>query len=140
MPMGMGFEIKVNNKDLVKALVAEVEQQTLEDWGGYAEGVAEQLCPVDTGMLRNTISHQVILPEHAVEMGTNLHYGVYVEYGTGKFAEETSYAKKIPWVYMDDNGNWHRTSGQHPQPFIRPAIANHTETYKQILYENMLNA
>lgn len=139
---GIEYVMTVNNKDLVKALTDEVEAKTLEEWGILAEGYAIEYCPKDTGNLSNSISHKAMPPEHCVEVGTDVKYGIYQEYGTGKYAtgEGGSHAKKIPWYYQDEDGVWHRTSGNKPHPFIRPAITDHVDEYRDILLDNCLNA
>ena len=42
--------------------------------GMQAEGYAKDLAPVDTGWLRNSISHKVDEGENAVYIGTNVEY------------------------------------------------------------------
>lgn len=46
--------------------------------GLVAEGYAKRLCPVDTGNLRNSITHTVDEGGDAVYIGTNSEYGAYV--------------------------------------------------------------
>ena len=50
----------------------------LEKCGLVAEGYAKKLCPVDTGNLRNSITHMVDEVGDAVYIGTNSEYGAYV--------------------------------------------------------------
>lgn len=50
----------------------------LEKCGLVAEGYAKRLCPVDTGNLRNSITHMVDEGGDAVYIGTNSEYGAYV--------------------------------------------------------------
>lgn len=50
----------------------------LETCGIVAEGYAKKLCPVDTGNLRNSITHMVDEGGDAVYIGTNSEYGAYV--------------------------------------------------------------
>lgn len=50
----------------------------LEKCGLVAEGYAKKLCPVDTGNLRNSITHMVDEGGDAVYIGTNSEYGAYV--------------------------------------------------------------
>ena len=69
-----------------------------------------------------------------MQVGTNVTYAPYVELGTGIYAEEGN-GRKTPWVYQDDEGRWHRTSGMHAQPYLRPAIEKHIDQYKEILLE-----
>ena len=82
------------------------------------ENEAKRLCPVDTGDLRNSITHEV--DDDVGIVGTNKEYAPYVEYGTGIFAVEGN-GRDTPWSYQDDKGEWHTTIGQKPQPFLNPA-------------------
>ncbi len=50
------------------------------------EGQAKALCPVDTGNLRNSITHEVEGKEARV--GTNVEYAPFVELGTSKMAAQ----------------------------------------------------
>lgn len=70
---------------------------------------------------------------------TPLEYAPYVEYGTGLFAENGNGRKDVPWNYKDDKGNWHSTSGQRPQPFLRPALEENREEILRILKEGIGN-
>lgn len=107
----------------------EAVARAMEACGEMAEGYAVLLCPVDTGNLRNSISHDS--DEETAIVGTNVEYAPYVEYGTGIHAEGGG--RSTPWRYKDKDGNWHTTSGQKPQPFLRPAIADHTDEYKSLI-------
>lgn len=89
------------------------------------ERTAKQLAPKDNGELRRSITSKVEGNEGIVF--TPLEYAPYVEFGTGLFAEVAG-RTDVPWCYKDDEGNWHSTSGQKPQPFMRPALdQNRTE-------------
>lgn len=90
-----------------QALAAEdaARARALELIGGKAESYAKKLCPVDTGRLRNSITHQQY-DEHTEVVGTNVEYAPYVELGT------------------------HR---QAAKPYLRPAAENHTAEYKRII-------
>ena len=48
--------------------------RALERCGSQAEGYAKDLAPVDTGNLRNSISHKLDDGEPAVYVGSNLKY------------------------------------------------------------------
>ena len=76
--------------------------RALERCGEQAEGYAKDLAPVDTGNLRNSISHKVDDGEPAVYIGSNTSYAPYVELATGIYAEG---GRPTPWVYQDDAGN-----------------------------------
>lgn len=106
-------------------------QRALETCGLVAEGYAKKLCPVDTGNLRNSITHTVTNSgERAAYVGTDSEYAVYVEMGTGKYVTG---GRPTPWVYKDAQGNWHMTHGQRAQPYIKPAVADHAQQYQKII-------
>lgn len=110
--------------------------RALERCGSQAEGYAKDLAPVDTGNLRNSISHTVDEDEPAVYIGSNTSYAPYVELGTGKYTEG---GRPTPWVYQDDSGNWHWTAGNPAQPFLAPAVKEHTQTYRNIIEDELKN-
>ena len=110
--------------------------RALERCGEQAEGYAKDLAPVDTGNLRNSISHTVDEDEPAVYIGSNVEYAAYVELGTGKYTEG---GRPTPWVYQDDNGNWHWTAGNPAQPFLAPAVKEHATTYRNIIEDELKN-
>ena len=109
-------------------------RSALETCGQKAEGYAKKLCPVDTGDLRNSISHQVAPGEPAVYIGTNSEYGPYVELGTGKYYPG---GRQTPWVDQDAKGNWHLTHGQRARPYLKPAVADHRGEYENIIRREM---
>ena len=101
------------------------------------ERSAKQKAPKDTGELRRSISSRV--GNEVGEVFTPLEYAPYVEYGTGLFAENGG-RSDVPWRYQDDAGDWHSTSGQHPQPFMRPALDENREEiiriFREVIAEN----
>lgn len=110
--------------------------KALEQCGLLGENYAKKNCPVDTGVLRNSISHKVVLSEEAAYIGTNQEYGPYVELGTGIYI---SGGRPTPWVYQDAKGNWHMTHGQRAQPYLKPAVADHASQYRAILEDALKN-
>lgn len=108
--------------------------RALERCGEQAEGYAKDLAPVDTGNLRNSISHKVDDGEAAVYIGSNTSYAAYVELGTGKYTEG---GRPTPWVYRDDEGKWHWTAGNPAQPFLAPAVKDHPQTYRNIIADEL---
>lgn len=125
----MKFQITDNSKEAKEAMKAAM-LRALEKCGLTAERYAKELCPVDTGNLRNSITHMVDESEPAAYVGTNSEYGVYVELGTGLYYPG---GRKTPWVYKDAKGQMHMTNGQRAQPYIKPAVADHAQTYIDIL-------
>ena len=131
--MSIRFE---NNSGEVISTMQEAAIRALEKCGLTAEEYAKRLAPVDTGNLRNSITHQVDDGESAVYIGSNVEYATYVELGTGKYAEG---GRPTPWVYQDAEGNWHWTAGNPAQPFLKPAVADHAQTYRNIIEDEMTN-
>lgn len=127
------MEIKDNRAEFRDGLEAAV-LRALERIGEQAEGYAIDLAPEDTGLLKQLITHKVDAQEQAVYIGSNLEYAAYVELGTGKYAHG---GRKTPWVYQDDRGKWHYTHGQRAQPYLKPAIADHRNTYKNIIIDEL---
>lgn len=125
-----------DNSDQVKDEMQAAALRALEKCGLTAEGYAKKLCPVDTGNLRNSISHSVSDEEMAAYVGTNSEYGIYVEMGTGKYATGGG-GRPTPWMYQDEKGNWHKTAGNKAQPFIKPSVADHAKTYQSIIKSEM---
>ena len=123
-----------DNSRLVKAEFEAAALRALEKCGLIAEGYAKRMCPVDTGNLRNSITHQVDISELLCRIGSNSEYAVYVELGTGIYYPG---GRQTPWVYQDAHGNWHLTNGQRAQPYLKPAVADHVAQYKRIIGEEM---
>lgn len=101
------------------------------------ERSAKQKAPKDTGALRRSITSKVETEDGKVTgtVFTPLEYAPYVEFGTGLFAEEGG-RMDVPWNYQDDEGVWHSTSGQKPQPFLRPALQENREKIKKLFKES----
>ena len=131
----MGVTIKDNSDD-IRRQIKDAIIRGLERCGMQGESYAKDLVPVDTGNLRNSITHKVDTSEPAAYIGTNNEYAAYVELGTGEYAEGGG-GRPTPWVYQDDKGNWHHTHGQRAQPYLRPALADHKKTYKNILEDEL---
>lgn len=108
----MDVKIESHKDEILNGLNGWAMRVALEEVGLTAERYAKRICPVDTGRLRNSITHQVNMSEKAVYVGTNVEYAPYVELGT---------------------------KTQKAQPYLRPAIANHINEYKQI-FERVLGS
>ena len=97
-----------DNSALALDTLRAAKEAALEEIGLAAEGFAKKLCPVDTGRLRNSISHATSGDDEYI--GTNVEYAPYVELGT------------------------HRTPAQ---PYLKPAVAEHRDTYVAIIKRHM---
>lgn len=101
------------------------------------ERAAKQKAPKGrTGDLRKSITSKV--ENHEGIVYTPLEYAPYVEYGTGLFAEFGG-RTDVPWAYEDEvTGELIWTSGQHPQPFMRPALDENRERIIRIIKKGIL--
>lgn len=115
-------------------------EQALGEACAIVERSARQKAPKKTGDLRRSIKSKVEDSNTEVKgiVYTPLEYAPYVEYGTGLFAENGG-REDVPWRYKDDKGKWHSTSGQEPQPFMRPALDENREEILRILKGALLN-
>ncbi len=129
----MNIRLTDNSKEALAAM-EEAALRALEKCGLVAEGYAKKLCPVDTGNLRNSITHQVDEAKKTAYVGTNSEYAAYVELGTGKYYPG---GRQEPWVYQDAKGHWHHTKGQRAQPYLKPAVADHKQTYRNIIEDEL---
>ena len=120
-----------NSAEVLQAMKEQV-LLGLEAVGQEAEGYAKDETPVDTGRLRNSITHKVVEDENAVYVGTNVHYGIYLEYGTGIYADNGQ-GRKTPWSYEDNKGKWHTTRGMKPRHFLKKAVSDHANHFKEIM-------
>ena len=124
---------------IMKRLLKVADQKTINQALGKAcavvERAAKEKAPKDTGELRKSITSKVENNQGIIF--TPLEYAPYVEYGTGLFAEDGNGRQDVPWHYQDDKGQWHTTSGMHPQPFMRPALNEHRVEILRILKEGI---
>lgn len=72
-----------NNVRVIQEAIRRTVTTALEEIGLVAEGAAKRLCPVDTGRLRNSITHAFVA-EDEIAIGTNVEYALYVHEGTSK--------------------------------------------------------
>ena len=134
--------------DGIEKLVAKLDKiantSNIESVVGKAcalvEGSAKEKAPKGGGDLRRSITSAVETTMGEVEgtVFTPLFYAPYVEYGTGLFAEEGG-RQDVPWHYQDDEGNWHTTSGMHPQPYLRPALHENREKILKIIERGIIS-
>lgn len=130
-----------NNTDAFKEEMARKVHVVLEAIGDHIEGEAQEELQndprrIDTGNLRNSITHVVQDDEDAVYIGTNIEYGVYVHEGTGIYAEGGG-GRTTPWVYQDDKGNWHVTRGMKPNRFLKNAVERNETQIKGLIDEEL---
>lgn len=94
---------------------------------------AKANAPVDTGHLRNLINVDYSLDGLTAVVHVDANYAVYINYGTGIFAEGPggTSAKKIPWVYFDEKlGRWVMTHGVRATHFFDEGFATGSKHFK----------
>lgn len=122
-----------NSAEYLSAL-EQAKARALEIIGGKAESYAKGLVPVDTGALRNSITHQV--EGDTVYVGSAIHYAPYVELGTGPH-----YTPPPEW--MESNAPQGAGLGHGfvtARPYLRPAVESHLNEYKDVINNEMKNA
>lgn len=138
--MSVEFEIKVDNSAEVLRELESRKEAILEAWGqqgaNYVKEIITKEGRVDTGAMRNSITHQVEDSESAVYVGTNSEYAIYNEFGTGIYAEGGK-GRQTPWRYVDDRGEGHWTRGMKPIHMIKNGIADHIDEFKRIAEETL---
>lgn len=101
-----GYKVKfVTNKDEVLDMAESQIHAWLEAIGMDAASVAsaDGVCPVDTGRLRNSIGHAVHSDNRTVEIGTDVFYAPYQEFGTSNGVPARHY---LLWGITKNQGDY----------------------------------
>ena len=123
-----------DNSAEVRAALEQAKARALEIIGGKIESYAKGLVPVDTGALRNSITHAV--DGDTVLAGSAILYAPYVELGTGK-----EYSPPPEWIGNNAPRGARIISGSlKPRPYLRPAVENHIDEYKNVMENELKNA
>ena len=132
--MAANIRITADNRDIFERAMKMATEVALEAVGMKAEEYTRQNIVdeklVDTGNLKNSITHRVEAQESRVTIGTPVEYGVYHEVGTGIYYPS---GRKDPWVYIDDKGQAHKTRGVKPKHFLKRAMEEHYDEYKGVI-------
>lgn len=159
-------DITVNiHIDDVEKYTEESILQALEMIGLKAESYAKLKCPVDTGLLRNSIAHAVAGEQPSIgasykgtmkkarsyrankaDENGEIKHGVYTRHVPKRKGEykvyigsNVYYAPYVEMGHRQNIGQYVKKLGRRlvrprveAQPFIRPAILNHVEEWKEI--------
>lgn len=109
--LGIQIELTDNSPEVLAALKNAIGR-ALWSVGATAEGYAKAGAPVDTGRLRNSITHQE--QAQSTTIGSNVEYAAAQELGTSR--------------------------GIRPKHYLRNAVANHDAEYKGIIKDSLTNA
>ena len=125
--------IKSNKGEYTKAL-EEVAEKVLTMWGMQAESAAKKLCPVDTGLLRNSITWAI-----AGEAPNTSTYSANSGGASGSYSGQAQADKGGPrHVYIGSNVEYAPyqelgTTKMKAQPFLAPAIEQNMDYFRNIL-------
>ena len=104
--------VQENNAQVIAEAINQGIVTALEEIGLVAEGAAKRLCPVDTGRLRNSITH-ALRGDDSVAIGTNVSYALFVHEGV---------------------------HGRPGNPFLRRAATDNTDRFRAILKKHLENS
>ena len=151
-----GFEISItdNSGEILKELQDKIPT-VLEAWGLQGERHAKEYCTVDTGRLRNSITHAV-----SGKGSKTYTYSEQYQKGSGKDGkkrkslskkqrEATQTTETIPAIPASENAVYIGTNVSYaapvetghilpnggyvaPKPFLKPTIEDHIDEYKAI--------
>jgi hypothetical protein len=98
----------------VKQVVAETAEMAVSQM--------KTLVPVDSGATRDSIHVEYYNEGLSARIVVGSEIGIYVEYGTGIYAEHpTIPGRRDTWVYFKD-GRYHFTRGMRASPFFHPSL------------------
>lgn len=161
----MKFEYDINFTDNTPQLHEALDswaERVLTIWGMKVQDYAQLLAPTGTadstgiegyvgGALKQSLTFALDLAKNTVTIGTNAQsdsgkwpngyeaqpspYPIYVELGTGIYAENHN-GRPTPWYWYDmKTKQWHFTRGVKPHPFLRPAVEDHIDELREIAVE-----
>lgn len=105
---GSNLEVIEDNTEEVSLAIKQAIRSALREIGERAVGYATDIVPVRTGNLKSSIAYDA--DDRQVIIGSDVHYASYVEEGT---------------VHM------------RPRPYLRPAIVNHLDEYREVIRRAM---
>ena len=138
------IELEDNSEEILRRL-AEAKTAILLKIGGKAVDYAQDLAPVGTskstgkkgysgGTLKNSINRRV--DGDVLSVGSDVEYAPYVELGTGPNFEPPPEWEEFEVPESKGIGHSYVT----PRPFLRPAIEDHVDEYKQIAIDLLKKA
>lgn len=161
----MEIKVKDNSKLFLQAK-DEAIARALEAIGLTAERHAKEQCPVDTGLLRNSITHAVsgestAIKSYKADYGSNRYTkgknagkrvsarsknagSVGIGFYSGNAPEDPKNKQaayigtNVEYAHKQETGDYQHNSGS--AHFLRDAAANHSDEYKRIVEKNLKSA
>ena len=137
------IDIKDNSFETLEAFQAAC-LRALEKCGSQAEGYAKDLAPFDTGLLRNSITHALSGDPAAISTYKADKAKGNKPIQTGKYSgfapKESDPSKTV--VYIGTNVEYAPymelgSRRQKPKPYLRPAVEEHVQTYRNIIEDEL---
>ena len=97
----------------VKGAIDDRINAVLEECAGEIESQTKRNSRVDTGKTKNSFRHVVVDEHHAAYIGSDYENAIWEEFGTGEHALAGN-GRKGGWMYKDEKGHWHYTTGKKP--------------------------
>ncbi|WP_334111256.1 HK97-gp10 family putative phage morphogenesis protein [Thermodesulfitimonas autotrophica] len=125
-------------------MATNAAEKALVRAGLLVERDAKKLCPVDTGRLRTSISHRLTgagTKNPAVEVGTNVEYAPYVEFGTRPHYPPPRALRRWAQLHGMKPGAEFAIArkiaarGTPAKPFLFPAFNANKDKVKQLVAE-----
>ena len=133
-----GFEFNSNLSE-VKEAFEQTARRILTMWGMQGESFAKRLAPVDTGLLRNSITWAIEGEAANEKTYADSNGTVRGEYDGQAPNEHGSTPRRVyigtnvEYAKYQELGSFKHKHGQ--SPFLRPAIDDH-RLYFKVIYEN----
>jgi hypothetical protein len=93
----------------------------LYEAAGELEAQVKRNTKVDTGDTKASWTYIVDESGGKAVVGSPMQNAIWEEFGTGEYAIKGN-GRKTPWVYQDEKGNWHRTTGKKPKRAFQRAF------------------
>lgn len=108
--------------EIVNAAMAKLKDEKAWKTGTLARSITV----VADGSMRVVVGPQVV-------------YGMYIEFGTGIYAENGQ-GRKTPWVYKGGDGHFYTTKGIKPRPYMRPAFEQEKENVRKTFSRELVRS
>ncbi|MCM8710538.1 HK97 gp10 family phage protein [Clostridium sp. SYSU_GA19001] len=122
-----------DNSKACKKAIRRAQEKWLYAVGELLVSAIRPLIPVDTSSLKTSLDYKVDIDKMEVIIGVGEHYAMYVEFGTGEYAENGQ-GRKGGWMFKNyKTGDLIFTRGGHPKPYMRPGFRSQKQNVKALL-------
>lgn len=128
------IKININLNKVCNAMDGAMEN-ALEEAISELEAQTKKNTKVKTGRTKASWQHKVDSKKGEAYVGSNYENAIWEEFGTGIYAQNGNGRKDVPWVYRDEEGNWHRTSGKKPRKALQRAFNSTKNSIKRFFEE-----